>query len=95
MKLDALTNIERRVLRYLHQHGGSAHRHDIVADLADPDSRIGRGILNGSNAAIPLIFGRWAKRLLSEGAIKEVRHAEGQYRQHKLTALGEMMVRGI
>lgn len=65
-----MNQIERRILAYLDQHGGSANRMDIVCDLSSPDSRIGRGILNGSNAGVPRLFGAWAKRLLKEDLIR-------------------------
>lgn len=94
-----LNGIERRILAYLDQRGGQAKRIDIVADLSSPDSRIGRGILNGSNAGVPRLFGAWARRLLKEGLVIQKstpgygRHPSGFYSHHEITDAGRAKLR--
>ncbi len=66
--LATLRPIEKRILGYLDQRG-ETHRENIVCDLASPTSRIGRGILKGSNSGIPRLMGAWAKRLIEKRLI--------------------------
>lgn len=90
-----LTAHERRILGYLDQRGPS-HRTNVVCDLASPDSRIGRmrGKHNGSNGATPLIMGKWCKRLIAEGLVKEVRaYATNYYQNHEITPTGRLAIR--
>lgn len=90
-----LTSIERRLLAYLDQRGGHAHRADIAADLSAADSRIGRrgGKLLGSNGAAPLIVGRWTARLREHGLVRAVYSAGGHYQAHTLTWAGKSALR--
>ena len=85
--------IEKRVLAYLDQRGGKANRYDLVPDLSDPDSRIGRGNLNGSNAGIPRIMGAWCRRLAKGGLVREVRRIDGYYGHHEITEAGRSALR--
>jgi DNA-binding MarR family transcriptional regulator len=90
-----LSAIEKRVLAYLDQRGPT-HRSHVVCDLASPDSRIGRngGRHNGSNGATPLIMGKWCKRLLDQGLVREVRQFRTSYYQHhEITDLGRALLR--
>lgn len=88
-----LTPIELRVLRYLDQRG-ACHRHAIAADLASPDSRLGRGYCNGSNGAIPLIVGRWTRRLIAAGLVRVRSDPRGFYQCHEITDAGRAFLRG-
>jgi hypothetical protein len=71
-----LTEHEVRILTYLEEHGPT-HRAGVVCDLAAPDSRIGQGVRNGSNSAIPLIMGSWCKRLIKTGLVSVRQRVRG------------------
>lgn len=100
-----LTDHERRVLAYLDQRGGSAHRANVVADLAQRDTtaRYQRAI--GPQAAA-LIMGSWCKRLGRAGYV-QVRHVPSRlstrgggtktlhfYDRHEITRAGTEALRG-
>jgi hypothetical protein len=91
--LTDLKPIERRVLAYLDQRGPTERR-VAVCDLANPDSNAGRGFQGGSNGAAPLIMGAWCRRLIEAGLVVEVRDAGWQYRAHKITPQGQILLRG-
>lgn len=86
-----LWSIERRILSYLDQRG-PMHRSTIVADLSGPDSRIGKGILNGSNSRVPQLMAAWSRRLVKQGAVK-IRKHDGFYQHHAITDIGRKMLR--
>ena len=88
-----LWSIEKRILAYLDQRGGQAHRNDVVGDLADPNSRIGQGIFNGSNAGVPRIMGSWCRRLVKRDFVRVI-EAGGFYRAHGITPAGRQALRG-
>jgi hypothetical protein len=90
-----MTKIERRVLAHLDQQGGAVHRRAVVESLADENSRIGRGVLNGSNSAIPLIMGAWCKRLIRLGLVREARCPRGFYLAHAITNRGRKELRNL
>lgn len=83
---------ETRVLQYLEQRGPK-HRNLMVPDLADPESRIGRGILNGSNSYIPALAAKWCKRLIAAGYVGERRDVRGFHRSYYVTEAGRRAVR--
>lgn len=88
----ALTSIERRLLAYLDQHGAT-HRSHIAADLSPDDSRTAKH-QNGSNGAVPLIVGGWAKRLKAAGLVRENRdYRSNAYISHEITAAGRAALR--
>lgn len=91
-----LTPIERRVLVYLDENGPT-HRSHVVCDLASTESRIGRlgGKHNGSNGAIPLIMGKWCKRLIAAGHVSLVRSQRPYwaYLHHEITEAGRALLR--
>ena len=103
MKPADMTTLERRILAYLDQQGGAAHRGRMVADLASPESRAGRGIHNGSNGAAPLIAGKWCKRLIAAGWVRIRISApytnrrgvrlHGFYQDHAITTAGKAALR--
>lgn len=88
-----MNSIERRVLAYLDQRGGSANREAVVCDLANPDSNLGRGYVNGSNGGVPRIMGAWCHRLIKRGYVREVRDDAGSYRHHRITDSGRKALR--
>ena len=88
-----LTNIERRVLAYIDQRGGKAERQTIVCDLADPESRVGMGYVNGSGGHLAMIFGRWSKRLSQHGLIEAAHRSDGFYLHHAITPVGRNALR--
>lgn len=92
-----VTLIERRVLSYLDQCSdlGSAHRHTVVSALASPDSKIGRGFVNGSNAGVPLIMGTWCARLKKAGYVIAVTDDLGFYSHHAITPAGRAFMRSL
>jgi hypothetical protein len=85
--------IERRVLAYLDQRGGRADRYDLVRDLVSPDSRIGKGIMNGSNAGVPRIMGSWCRRLSKSGYVVQCSRRDGFYSHHEITDAGRRYFR--
>lgn len=93
---DDLWPIERRVLQYLDQRG-PMNRLQMVADLSSPESRHGMGIANGSNGAGTLIAGRWTKRLVRAGFVKEnrTRDLHWQHNNFAITATGKKVVRSL
>ncbi len=88
-----MTSIERRVLAYLNQRGGTARRQEVVCDLAHPDSKLGRGIVRGSNGGTPRIMGRWCARLVKDGLVKVVTTRDGFYDHHAITEAGRKALR--
>ena len=93
-KMEDLSPIERRVIEYLDQRGNSP-RDRMVCDLVSPDSRIGRGHVNGSNAFMPAIAARWTKRLTENGLVRDQRDDEGFHRHYSITNEGARFVRGL
>lgn len=89
----ALSNLERRILGYLDQRGGSADRRAIVCDLAPPDSIIGMGHVNGSGGHLAMLFGAWSRRLKRDGLIRERSQDNGFYDCHEITAAGRAALR--
>lgn len=83
--------IELRVLSYLDQRG-RRHRQAMVPDLASPDSRIGRGVENGSNSFIPAIAARWCKRLEDAGLVCDRRDG-GHHVGYEITREGRQFLR--
>lgn len=89
---ETLWPIEKRILAYLDQRGPT-DRIKIVCDLADPDSNIGRGHVNGSNGATTLIFGSWSRRLLKNKHVQEMRDGYGICRSVRITDAGRKLLR--
>ncbi|MBU0801389.1 MAG: hypothetical protein KKA05_10380 [Alphaproteobacteria bacterium] len=94
LKLTDMTDLERRILSYLDQHGPT-HRGDVVAALAGPDSRVAKGISNGSNGAVPLIMGKWCRRLIKAGYVAQVQTISGFYGHHMITDAGKRAMRPL
>ena len=84
--------IEQRVLAYLDQRG-LMHRARMVADLASPESRIGRGIENGSNSFVPAIAARWCKRLVDAGLVRDSRNRDAFHLGYEVTHAGRKFLR--
>lgn len=87
-----MTPIELRVLAYLDQHGPT-HRSEVIAALASDQSRVARGIVNGSNGAAPLIMGKWCARLIRQGLVLQVQRHDGFYLHHAITSEGRRALR--
>jgi hypothetical protein len=102
-----LTEHERRILAYLDQHGPT-HRSRVIADLANPASKWGRGQLSGrgSNNASPMIMANWCRRLTVAGLVKqrsrasEFHNRRGEhyktlhfYHHHEITDAGRRKLR--
>lgn len=90
-----LNRIEHRILGYLDQHGGRAHRYDLICALSSPESRIGSGVHNGSNAGIPRLMGAWARRLIRAGLVLQCSRWDGFYSHHEITAEGRAAMRAL
>lgn len=91
-RLSELTPIERRVLAYLDQKGAT-HRSYMAGDLSKDDSRTARH-QNGTNGAVPLIVGKWCRRLKQRGLVRENReYGTDAYISHEITASGKEMLR--
>jgi hypothetical protein len=88
---DLLTGHERRILAFLDQRGPT-HRWQVVASLASPDTKTGRGVANGSNGAAPLIMASWCRRLIAAGYVVQ-RNEGGFYRDHAITDAGRRKLR--
>ena len=90
-----LTDHERRILAYLDQRGGVAHRADVVCDLASADSRIARNgrRYNGSNGAVPMIMARGCARLVEARLVEKNSRPRGYYNGHAITTLGRAALR--
>lgn len=89
-----LTDRERRVLEYLLEKGPVSRRH-VVFDISSPESKIGRcresgtGLGGGgSSNAEALIFGAWAKRLISAKLVTHAYDGAGYYQFTRITAAG-------
>ena len=87
------TPIERRILAYLDQHGGSAHRRFVCQDLAADGTRLSRFGGSGSNGAAPMIMANWCKRLIKARLVVHRRHESGYYRDHTITEAGRKALR--
>ena len=92
-----LTPLERRVLAYLDQKGPT-HRANMVTDLVSDESRTAyrnrkRYGSGGSNGAVPLIAGKWTKRLLTHGFLRDVRCRDFIHRAFEVTPAGRAALR--
>ncbi len=87
-----LRPIERRVLQYLDQRGGSACRQEAVLDLAHPDSKIHK-VINSTGGHLAMIFGAWTARLRKASLVREVARADGWYSHHEITPAGKRLLR--
>lgn len=65
--------IEQRILAYLDQRGRRRHE-QMVEDLASPESKIARGIRNGSNGFVGAIASNWTRRLRKERLVARDEH---------------------
>lgn len=84
-----MTEFQRRILAYLVGKGGTAHRYDIMCDLAPPDSRSAkRGISQQAARAV----GAWTAPMIKHGWVKSV-NAAGYYAHHEITAAGREALR--
>lgn len=83
-----LRPIERKILQFLVDHVGSAHREKIVCAIADPDSKIVSDYVNGSKGGIPRLMGAWSSRIEGLGLLRVARDGDGRYRAHEITDAG-------
>lgn len=86
-----LRPIELRVLQYVDQNGPT-WRGKLVPDLCSPESRIGSGIMNGSNSFVPAIAARWVRRLLDGGFLVDPWDQNGHV-AYRITGLGKALIR--
>ena len=86
-KLEECWPIEQRILAYLDQRGRRTH-HQMVKDLANPESKIAQGRERGSNGFVNAHAANWTRRLRKEGLVLLEEHlvsytnGRGERRSH-------------